>query len=133
MSTRSLLGIRLPDKTIQWVYCHFDGYPENMEPKLHSYFNTYEDAYSLISKGQLRFIGEGLDDCNYAEENDISGIAKNLAEFLELDHWSDYKYLFYNGEWYWVQTWNYKYKPDYMDILPYEYKGITTDIDYEGD
>jgi hypothetical protein len=126
MSTRSLIGVQLPNKTIQWVYCHFDGYPEAREPLLHKYFNTYDKALELVSKGEIRSVGEGIDDCSFFDDYSISGIADNLEEFLKLDYGSDFKYLFAKGEWYW-SGWNFKYTPDTMDILPNPYKVITID------
>ena len=48
MSTRSRIGILLPDDSILSVYHHFDGYPEWLGVTLEEHFNTYEKASELI-------------------------------------------------------------------------------------
>ena len=48
MSTRSRIGILLPDDSILSVYHHFDGYPEGLGVKLVEHYNTYEKASELI-------------------------------------------------------------------------------------
>ena len=53
MSTRSRIGILLPDDSILSVYHHFDGYPEGLGVKLVDYYNTYEKASELIDGGNM--------------------------------------------------------------------------------
>jgi len=51
MSTRSRIGILLPDDSILSVYHHWDGYPEWLGVTLEEHFNTYEKASELIDGG----------------------------------------------------------------------------------
>ena len=51
MSTRSRIGILLPDDSILSVYHHWDGYPEWLGVTLEEHFNTFEKASELIDGG----------------------------------------------------------------------------------
>ena len=53
MSTRSRIGILLPDDSILSVYHHWDGYPEWLGVTLEEHFNTYEKASELIDGGNM--------------------------------------------------------------------------------
>ena len=53
MSTRSRIGILLPDDSILSVYHHFDGYPEWLGVTLEEHFNSYEKASELIDGGNI--------------------------------------------------------------------------------
>lgn len=54
MSTRSHIGYRNDDNTISAVYCHFDGYPDNMIPALAEYIETkgIEAFKARVADGQ---------------------------------------------------------------------------------
>ena len=56
MSTHSLIGI-LFDDNIEYVYCHFDGYPEHVLPILSQNFAKSDEAFELVSLGNLSGIG----------------------------------------------------------------------------
>ena len=53
MSTRSVIGIMNDDKTVNSVYCHFDGYPEHTGYFLKKFFDTTEKVQNLISNGDI--------------------------------------------------------------------------------
>ena len=53
MSTRSRIGIELPDTSILSVYCHFDGYPSFNGKKLVEHFNSRDAASELIDGGDI--------------------------------------------------------------------------------
>ena len=63
MSTRSVIGILNEDKTVNSVYCHFDGYPEHTGYFLKKFFDTTEKVNNLISNGDyilLAAFGSGF-------------------------------------------------------------------------
>ena len=60
MSTRSRIGILLPDDSILSVYHHWDGYPEWLGVTLKEHFNSYENASELIDGGNM--------GCCYSDE-----------------------------------------------------------------
>ena len=53
MSTRSVIGILNEDKTVNSVYCHFDGYPEHTGYFLKKFFDTKQKVENLISNGDI--------------------------------------------------------------------------------
>ena len=53
MSTRSRIGILLPDDSILSVYHHWDGYPEWLGMTLEEKFNTREKVAELIDGGDM--------------------------------------------------------------------------------
>jgi hypothetical protein len=53
MSTRSRIGLELPDGSVISSYCHFDGYPEFNGVKLVEHFNSYEKVAELIDMGDI--------------------------------------------------------------------------------
>ena len=53
MSTRSRIGILLPDDSILSVYHHWDGYPEWLGVTLEEHYNTFEKASELIDGGNM--------------------------------------------------------------------------------
>ncbi|MCF6199923.1 MAG: hypothetical protein L3J67_11125 [Hyphomicrobiaceae bacterium] len=57
MSTHSLIGI-LFDDNIEYVYCHFDGYPEHMLPILTQKYANNTKAFELVSLGNLSYISQ---------------------------------------------------------------------------
>ena len=53
MSTRSRIGILLPDDSILSVYHHWDGYPEWLGVTLKEHYNKKEDIAKLIEGGNM--------------------------------------------------------------------------------
>ena len=53
MSTRSRIGILLPDDSILSVYHHWDGYPEWLGRILKQHYNTKEKVAELIDGGNM--------------------------------------------------------------------------------
>jgi len=73
MSTRSRIGILLPDDSILSVYHHFDGYPEWLGVTLEEHFNTYDKVAELIDGGNM---SNCWSDCKYdVETGDFTPIA----------------------------------------------------------
>jgi hypothetical protein len=52
MSTPSFIGILHSDRTVDLIYCHYDGYPaRGAGSTLIKEFNSLEDAEKLVSQG----------------------------------------------------------------------------------
>ena len=113
MSTRSRIGILLPDDSILSVYHHWDGYPEWLGVKLKEHYNTYEKASELIDGGNM---GNCYSDNEYnAETGEFEKIepratyyggeeeapilSKNFDEFTRIDCWQEYSYVFVKDRW----------------------------------
>ena len=99
MSTRSRIGILLPDDSILSVYHHWDGYPEWLGVTLKQHYNTRESIAELIDGGNMSSCytdsGWDLDEKReyaplyYTErgeklEDNAPKLSKNDAEFLDI-------------------------------------------------
>ena len=107
MSTRSRIGILLPDDSILSVYHHWDGYPEWLGVTLKEHFNTYEKASELIDGGNM---GSCYSDNEYNAETgeyektepratyyggdeEAPILSKNFDEFTKIDCWQEFSYV----------------------------------------
>jgi hypothetical protein len=116
MATRSRIGVQLKDGSVLSVYCHWDGYPEWNGKKLKEHFNSYEKAAELIDGGDISSLWTDT-DWNHMkmeehrtlyyvergqEDQDVEpNLHNSFQSFISSvnDSWSDYAYLFADGEW----------------------------------
>ena len=114
MSTRSRIGIELPDGSILSAYHHWDGYPEWLGRILNTHYNTKEKVAELIDGGDMsscwtneRWTNDLLD--RHKEEYGpqyYSDRGEDCPPRLDADmdeFFSDneeYSYIFRNGNWY---------------------------------
>ena len=131
MSTRSRIGILLPDDSILSVYHHWDGYPEWLGVTLKEHFNTYEKASELIDGGNM--------GCCYSDEEYNSEtreyektepratyyggkeeapiLSKNFTQFaFDSKSGEEYLYLFVDNEWNGFSL-DHKYSEEDWEIL----------------
>lgn len=70
MATRSTIGYETADGGYVGVYCHYDGYPENVGPILHAMLHA--DVVIMVSKalrgGGLRWVDADGEYETYNEE-----------------------------------------------------------------
>ena len=137
MSTRSRIGILLPDDSILSVYHHFDGYPEWLGVILKEHFNTYEKASELIDGGNMGCCysdseydaetGDYIDveprATYYGGDKEAPILSKNFDEFTRIDCWQEFSYVFVKdrGEGYAI---NHKWNDDYSEMTQVNVKGI---------
>ena len=57
MATRSRIGIVKENGTVESIYCHWDGYPENNGQLLLDNYD-YEMAQGLIELGDISSLGK---------------------------------------------------------------------------
>lgn len=114
MSTRSYIGILHPDDSINFIYCHHDGYPDGVGKTLVEYYNRESMIDALLDMGPLSSLGPDIglsNDFNNpdpsfclfyrrdrGEKNSGENIASDEVEFLNHDG-VDYHYLFDKGQW----------------------------------
>jgi hypothetical protein len=60
MSTNSRIGILNEDKSIDMIYCHFDGYPDHHAPILLNHYNSEEKAKELIALGDISVLADSI-------------------------------------------------------------------------
>jgi len=53
MATRSFIGILNKDDSVDYIYCHWDGYPEHNGVLLNDFYNNEDTVRDLISLGDL--------------------------------------------------------------------------------
>lgn len=100
MATRSAIGLKLSDGTIQAVYCHWDGYLENNGQILLDDYKTVQDVQKIIDKGYLSSL-EGLDG-GHNNDDIEAGTYKDETDFVNNFAYGGvhYYYLFKNNNWY---------------------------------
>jgi len=60
MSTRSNIGIRNTDETIDYIYCHYDGYPEGVGATLIEHYANFDRVNELMKLGDLSILDKRL-------------------------------------------------------------------------
>ena len=132
MSTRSSIGIKLPDGNIKAIYCHFDGYPDGVGQTLIEHYTTEEKINALMELGGLSVLGPEIgekQDFNdyvnhnrdwclaYGRDRGESGIEMNTVskdEFFDNKDYIDYLYLYNNDfEWECFNTYGL-----YLETIP---------------
>lgn len=124
MATRSLIGMKKPDNTVEYIYCHWDGYPSHHLPILKNHYSDRDNVEDLISFGALSVLSEKIsapEGDYHTFEDPINNVCvfynrdrgedweQNKPRIVSLeeynnpsfgfDLWIDYKYLFNDGVW----------------------------------
>ena len=124
MATRSLIGMVKPDSSVDYIYCHWDGYPEHQLPILECFYSNEDTISELLSMGYLSSLAENV-SAPEGSEHSFEKPLNNVCVFYHRDRgeneehtkkrnvsydeyskpsfgdscWSEYKYLFQDGEW----------------------------------
>ena len=106
MSTRSLIGKLNPNNTVDFIYCHFDGYPSGAGSTLNKHYTSPSEVDKLLALGDLRSLNIDIESSvAYGRDgnkpNTQAEVNMPLDIFLSMDYrGEDYKYLFgTNGHW----------------------------------
>ena len=96
MATRSYIGIENEDGTVDYTYCHFDGYPEGVGRDV--FFNTRDETREIVRQGPMSSVGYPY------REGESSERVKNRDAFFAIENLrrmnAEYAYLHcVNGEW----------------------------------
>jgi hypothetical protein len=120
MATRSYIGVRNADASVDYIYCHFDGYPEHNGAILTEHYSNINRVNELLNLGDLsvlgKFIGEKMDfdkrvvgNClAYGRDRGESNVSKKNSGYDELitNQNVDYVYVFDGDYWECHSTWN---------------------------
>jgi hypothetical protein len=120
MATRSYIGVRNTDASVDYIYCHFDGYPEHNGAILREHYSNINRVNELLNLGDLsvlgKFIGEKMDfnkrvqdTClAYGRDRGESNVDKKNSEYDKLitDQDVDYVYIFDGDYWECHSTYN---------------------------
>jgi len=111
MSTRSRIGLELPDGSILSAYAHYDGYPEWMGRILRTHYNSKDKVAELIDGGDM---SSPWTNCGWRNETRTETgpmyysergedcpprLDADLCDYLLAVNAEEYHYLFRNGEW----------------------------------
>ena len=104
MSTRSAIGMVQNDGSFRFVYCHYDGYPEHNGKILKQSYSNPAKVEALLDNGDLSSLENTIDECEfYARdrgEDDVGSLTfDSLDDMFETYNWSEYFYLFKDGNW----------------------------------
>ncbi|MCK9470354.1 MAG: hypothetical protein M0Q88_01185 [Bacilli bacterium] len=124
MATRSLIGIKNKNNSIDYIYCHFDGYVTSVGRKLIDFYKDEKTIRQLLNLGDLSVLGytpvvnENAWKDYFADkdpnlcityrtrgEKDVDfKTCVDLSNYIEAgnDHGVDYIYLFDTKENKWV-------------------------------
>ena len=132
MSTRSNIGILNEDGTVDYIYCHFDGYVENNGKILNEHYTTEEKVRELIALGDLSILGpeigeqhdfNGLRNKNwclaYGRDRGESNIEAKKCSYVDYtkEHFEEYVYLFTPGKGWEVRAYGTNYWADLSKAL----------------
>ena len=137
MSTRSRIGILLPDDSILSVYHHWDGYPEWLGVTLEEHYNTYEKASELIDGGNMsscysdneyddetqEFVKRDPRPEYYGGDEEAPILSKNFDEFTRIDCWQEYSYVFVKDRWV-AYSIRQKFDENYEEIIKVTVKEV---------
>jgi hypothetical protein len=62
MATRSNIAIENQDGSVSSIYCHFDGYIDEVGKTLYENYNTREEMEQLIALGDISSLGETIEE-----------------------------------------------------------------------
>ena len=113
MATRSYIGVRNADASFDYIYCHFDGYPDHNGAILREHYSNINRVNELLNQGDLsvlgKFIGEKQDfdkrvlgNCMaYGRDRGESNVGKKNTGYDELitDQSVTYVYVFDGDYW----------------------------------
>jgi len=126
MATRSYIGVRNTDASVDYIYCHFDVYPEHNGKILTEHYSNINRVNELLNLGDLsvlgQFIGEKMDfdkriqdTClAYGRDRGESNVDKKNSGYdtLITDQNVDYVYVFDGDCWECYNT----YTPELINL-----------------
>lgn len=122
MATRSLIGKLNSDNTVNYIYCHWDGYPSHNGAILQEHYNTLEKVDALLALGDLSSLGKEIGekhdfDFHFGKPNEdwCTAYGRDREEDEEdvevkkcvlksypsvgANSWTEYQYLFTDKGW----------------------------------
>ena len=120
MATRSYIGVRNTDASVDYIYCHFDGYPEHNGAILTEYYSNINRVNELLNLGDLSVLGKFIGEKNefnnrvrdtclaYGRDRGESNVSKKNTGYDKLitDQSVDYVYIFDGDYWECHKTWD---------------------------
>lgn len=120
MSTRCLIGRKIKDNKVEYIYCHHDGYLDGVGEILKTHYTNDSVIDKLMALGDLSALGEiaesnpnqfnfGKIDYNLCAayrddgEEDVDSTITTEKEYIDklsTNIWIEYLYLWDGEKWY---------------------------------
>jgi len=108
MATRSNIGILNSDGTVNYIYCHYDGYLEHNGAILNEHYTTEGKVRALMALGDLSVLGEDIGEKQdfenrvkgtclaYGRDRGETGVEARTCSYADYtkEHFEEYVYLF---------------------------------------
>ena len=133
MATRSHIGILNQNGTVDYIYCHFDGYLEHNGKILNEHYNTEEQVRELIGLGDISSLGKEIgekQDFNgprvnrdwclvYGRDRGETGVEARKCSYVDYtkEYFEEYIYLFTPGKGWQVRENGINYWADMSEAL----------------
>jgi hypothetical protein len=72
MATRSHIGVRNTDGTVDYIYCHWDGYPEHNGKILIDHYADMDKVNALMKLGNVSILGPEI-----GEKHDFDSLVRD--------------------------------------------------------
>lgn len=113
MATRSYIGVRNLDASVDYIYCHFDGYPDHNGKILTEHYADMDKVNALMKLGDLSVLGEQIGEKHdfnkrtrgwclaYGRDRGESNVSVRTGDYKEMinDQNVDYVYIFDGDYW----------------------------------
>jgi len=116
MATRSYIGVRNSDDTVDYIYCHYDGYPDHNGRILTEHYTSLDKVKELLALGDLSILGPEIgeqQDFNNRETQNSNwclaygrdrgekgvGVKNDRFKRVVTDEGIDYAYIFDGDYW----------------------------------
>lgn|SRR5574344_51073 len=133
MSTRSSIGIKRKDGTIECIYCHSDGYLEYNGKLLHDFYKDPNKVSNLINLGDISLLNQYVNpdpdlphsfDYNERQEGVVVAYGRDRGELnyqsKKFDNITDYRNSFYNSWQEFAYLYDEENKEWLWSSIPYE-------------
>jgi len=108
MATRSNIGILNSDGTVNYIYCHYDGYLEHNGQILNEHYTTEGKVRALMALGDLSVLGEDIGEKQdfmdrvkgtclaYGRDRGETGVKARTCSYVDYtkEYFEEYVYLF---------------------------------------
>jgi hypothetical protein len=131
MATRSNIGILNSDGTVDYIYCHFDGYVEHNGKILNEHYTTENKIHRLMELGDLSVLGPEIGEQQdferpvkgtclaYGRDRGEDGVEARKCSYVDYtkEYFEEYVYLFTPGKGWEVRSYGASYWTDVSKAL----------------
>ena len=84
MSTRSLIGIERENNMVEYVFCHWDGYPSYVGSILKNYYSTKDKIEKILLNGDVDVLKNNTQETTFYNR-DLGYTNEDIIDFTEED------------------------------------------------